>query len=112
MKNNLKIALVHDYFMQYGGAERVFESIYDLFPNADVFCPVVDAEILKKITPPVKKIHTSRFFSHKFVKKYYRMFLLFYPVVIEKFDFSKYDLVISDSSAWVKNIITPPETVH
>ncbi|MCD6579358.1 glycosyltransferase, partial [bacterium] len=42
----------------------------------------------------------------------YRMFLLFYPVVIEKFDFSKYDLVISDSSAWVKNIITPPETVH
>ena len=112
MRNKLKVALVHDYFMQYGGAERVFEAIFELFPNADIFCPVVDHNILKKLNPPVKGINTSRFFSQRFVKKHYRAFLSFYPLVVEKFDFSKYDLVISDSSAWVKNIITPPDTVH
>lgn len=110
--DNLKVALVHDYFMQYGGAERVFEAIFELFPNADVFSPVVDKKILDKLNPPIGNIHTSRFFSYKIIKKYYRMFLPFYPMIVEKFDFSKYDLVISDSSAWVKNIITPPQTIH
>ena len=111
MKSNIKVALVHDYFMQYGGAERVFEAIYELFSDVDVYCPVIDKKIINRIDPKMN-IHTSRIFTHKIVKKYYRAFLPLYPFAVEKYDFSNYDLVISDSSAWVKNIITPPRTIH
>ena len=107
----IKVALVHDYFMQYGGAERVFEVLYEIFPDADVFCPVVNRNIIDSIDSKMN-LHTSRFFNNPIIKKYYRVMLLFYPIEIEKFDLSGYDLVISDSSGWVKNVIIPPGTKH
>ncbi len=97
--------------MQYGGAERVFEAIYGIFPEADIFCPVADKRIVDRIDP-VMKLTVSPFLSSKLNRSQYRALIPMYPAEVEKFDFSGYDLVISDSSAWTKNIITPPGTVH
>jgi len=36
----MKIALVHDYLKEYGGAERVLEALIDAFPEADVYTTV------------------------------------------------------------------------
>ncbi|MCC6705417.1 MAG: glycosyltransferase family 4 protein, partial [Thermomicrobiales bacterium] len=38
----MRIALVHDYLTQYGGAERVLDVLKELYPDAPVFTSVVD----------------------------------------------------------------------
>jgi len=42
----MKIALVHDYLTQRGGAERVFELLCKHYPNADIFTSVYDPKEL------------------------------------------------------------------
>ncbi|MGL5874188.1 MAG: glycosyltransferase, partial [Xenococcaceae cyanobacterium] len=40
----MKVALVHDYLTQKGGAERVFELLCNCFPDADVFTSLYDPQ--------------------------------------------------------------------
>ncbi len=40
--SKLKVALVHDYLRDYGGAERVLEALHDIFPDAPVYVAFVD----------------------------------------------------------------------
>ncbi|MFZ5982522.1 MAG: glycosyltransferase family 4 protein, partial [Patescibacteria group bacterium] len=46
MKNlkDLKIALVHDFLVNYGGAERVLETLSEMFPEAPIFTLLYDKE--------------------------------------------------------------------
>ncbi len=46
VKNNLKIALIHDYLREYGGAERVLEALHELYPSAPVFVSFVDEKAM------------------------------------------------------------------
>ena len=46
------------------------------------------------------------------VTRNHQPFLLMYPWAFESFDFSGYDVVISNSSAFSKGIVTPPGTLH
>jgi glycosyltransferase involved in cell wall biosynthesis len=59
-----------------------------------------------------KVIRTS--FLQKFpgATRNHRIFPPFMPLAIEQFDFSKYDIVLSDSSSYAKGILTRPETLH
>ena len=40
----MKVALVHDYLTQYGGAERVFQLLCSFFPEADIYTSLHDAQ--------------------------------------------------------------------
>ena len=40
----MKIALVHDYLTQRGGAERVFELLCKRYPEADIFTSLYDPQ--------------------------------------------------------------------
>ena len=107
----MKVALVHDYLIQYGGAERVLAELCLLFPNAPIYTLLYD----KKATGGAfshTTIHTS--FLQKFlrVKSHYRFFPFLMPLAIEQFDFSEYDLVISSSASFAKGIITREHTLH
>ena len=42
----MKVALVHDYIKEYGGAERVLEALHEIFPNAPVYTSVYLPEFL------------------------------------------------------------------
>jgi hypothetical protein len=53
----MKIALVHDYLTQKGGAERVFELLCNYFPDADIFTSLYDAE--KTIDLGARLVHTT-----------------------------------------------------
>jgi glycosyltransferase involved in cell wall biosynthesis len=107
----MRIALVHDYLVQYGGAERVLECFTEIFPHAHIYTIVYDKEVMHGVFED-KKIHTSFLQKFPFAKKRHRIFPLFMPAAIEQFDFSKYDVVLSDSSSYAKGIITGPETLH
>jgi glycosyltransferase involved in cell wall biosynthesis len=107
----VKLAIVHDYLNQYGGAERVLEKLHELFPEAPVYTSIYDP-----LTMPDDyrrwDIRTS--FMQRFpgVMRHHQTFLPFYPLAFESFDLSEYDLVISNSSAWCKGVHTPPSTLH
>jgi glycosyltransferase involved in cell wall biosynthesis len=107
----MKIALVHDYLVQYGGAERVLECFCELFPYAPIYTLVYDKKAMHGIFEG-KNIQTSYLQKIPFSKKQHRIFPLLMPSAIEQFDFSKYDIVLSDSASFSKGILTGPETLH
>lgn len=107
----MKVALVHDWLVNYGGAERVLEAFLEIFPDAHIYTLVYDEKNMSSIFKK-EKIHTS--FIHKlpFSSKIYTKLLPLMPYAIEELDFSNFDLVISSSSCCAKGIITPPNVPH
>ncbi len=107
----MKVAIVHDFLMQMGGAEKVVEIFHEMFPDAPVFTSAYDA----KAMPDYYRtwdIRTS-FLQKLIFKKYsHRAALLLYPTAFESFDLSSYDLILSSSSAFAKGVITSPDAVH
>jgi len=107
----MKIALVHDYLVQYGGAERVLECFMEIWPYAPIYTLIYDEEKTHGIFKG-KRIYTSFLQNFPYSHKNHRIFPPLMPPAIEQFDFSKYDLVLSDSSSYAKGAITPPKTLH
>ncbi|MCK5332844.1 glycosyltransferase [Candidatus Parcubacteria bacterium] len=107
----MKIALVHDYLVQYGGAERVLEAFTEIFPKAPIFTMVYDKKLMSGAFEN-KKIKTSFLQKIPFVGSHHRLFPLLMPMAIEQFDFSEFDVVLSDSNSYAKGIITNPNTLH
>jgi glycosyltransferase involved in cell wall biosynthesis len=107
----MKIALVHDYLVQYGGAERVLECFAEIFPEAPIYTLVYNKKLMHGNFSR-KDIRTSFLQKFPMASARHRIFPQFMPVAIEQFDFSDYDLVLSDSSSFAKGIITGPETLH
>lgn len=107
----MRIALVHDYLIQYGGAERVLEAFCELFPHAPIYTIVYD----KKLTRGAfreRKIVTSYLQKVPFTRSRHRFFPLLMPFAVEQFDLSRFDVVFSDSTSFAKGIITKPTTLH
>jgi glycosyltransferase involved in cell wall biosynthesis len=107
----VRVALVHDYLNQYGGAERVLEVLHDLFPSAPIYTSLFDPAVMPREfrswdirTTFLQRLPASR--------RMFRWLLPLYPLAFETFDFTGYDVVLSNSSAWAKGILTPPETLH
>jgi glycosyltransferase involved in cell wall biosynthesis len=108
----MKIALIHDYITSYGGAEKTFKVLTELFPQAEVYTLFYDPQIKKRFFFKTK-IKTS--FLQKFpaiLKKKYQLLLPFLPVAAETLDFREFDVVISSSFSFAKGIITRPQTKH
>lgn len=108
----MKIAIIHDWLTVYAGAEKTLEQILKLFPQADIFTivdflPEKDRGFLKDHT-----ITTSFIQRLPFARTAYRHYLPLMPLAIEQFDLSGYDLIISDSHAVAKGVITGPHQTH
>lgn len=109
----MKVAIVHDDLVQWGGAERVLEAICELFPDAPIYTSLFDKSnrtLNSKFGS--KKVITSFLQKIPGWKSLYKVFLPLYPIAFEQFDFSQYDLVISQTTRFSKSIITKPETLH
>lgn len=104
------VALVCDWMIDIGGAERVFFELMKLFPHADIYTSVC-LEKHKKMFEG-RKVYVSFIQSIPWIYRYHKLCLFLRPYAFESFDFSKYDLVISSSSAESKGIITKPSTLH
>jgi glycosyltransferase involved in cell wall biosynthesis len=107
----MRIALVHDYLVQCGGAEKVLECFCEIFPYAPIYTIVYDKNLMHGMFDN-KNIRTSYLQKIPFAPTRHRIFPPLMPMAIEQFDFSDYDIVLSDSSAYSKGIITNPETLH
>jgi glycosyltransferase involved in cell wall biosynthesis len=107
----MKVALVHDYLNQMGGAERVVLAFHELFPDAPLYTSIYDA---KRVDAEFQKMDIRTSFMQKLplVKKHHQPFLPLYPFAMERLDLRGYDLVLSSSSAFGKGVITRPGTMH
>ncbi len=107
----MKVALVHDWGNQVGGAENVLLALKELFPDAPVYMSMYDPAVMPEVCR-TWEICTSFMDRLPLVKRHHQPFLPLYPLAFEQFDFSEFDLVISNKSGFCHGIITPPETLH
>ena len=107
----MKVALVHDYLNQMGGAERVVMAFHEIFPDAPIYTSIYDPQ---RVDPAFQKMDIRTSFMQKFplVTKHHQPYLPFYPFAMESLDLRGYDLVLSSSSAFAKGVITRPETMN
>jgi len=107
----LKVALVHDYLVEYGGAETVLECFASIFPDAPIYTLVYDPKLIKKIVPG-RIVRSSFLQKIPLARTSHRFFPLVMPMAAESFDLSYYDLVLSDSASYAKGVITAPNSLH
>jgi glycosyltransferase involved in cell wall biosynthesis len=107
----MKVALVHDYLNQMGGAERVVLAFHEMFPDAPIYTSIYDPE---RVDAAFQKIDIRTTFMQKLplVTRHHQPYLPLYPFAMESLDLRGYDLVLSSSSAFGKGVITRPETMH
>lgn len=106
----MKIALIHDYLSQDGGAERVLKAMHELWPAAPIFVLFHDQ---KKITYLNKKNIRQSFLAYlPLGKKLFQWYLPLMPMATERHNLHDYDVVISSTSSFAKGVLTRPETLH
>jgi glycosyltransferase involved in cell wall biosynthesis len=107
----MKVAIVHDYFTQAGGAEKVAEELYRLFPNSSLLTTVAFRDCLPSLLKDVP-VTTSWMQHLPGIERYYRLYFLFYPFAVGDLDLSAYDLVLSSSSGYAKGVRAGRDAVH
>jgi glycosyltransferase involved in cell wall biosynthesis len=106
----MKIALVHDYLTQRGGAERVFEILCRHYPDADIFTSLYDPE--KTIDLGDRAVRTTILQNIPGASKYFRLMAPFYYPAFRALDLRDYDLIISSSTSFAKSVRKRPDAKH
>lgn len=107
-----RVALVHDWLVGMRGGEKVFEVLCELYPQADVYTLAYAPDAVSA-TIRAMRVHTpwlTRTFG--FLRRRYRYLLPMMPSMIEAFDLSGYDLVISTSHCVAKGVRVSQGTPH
>jgi glycosyltransferase involved in cell wall biosynthesis len=106
----MKIALVHDYLTQRGGAERVFELLCQRYPQADIFTSLYDPQ--KTIDLGDRLVQTTVLQGVPGATKYFRLLAPFYYPAFRSLDLQDYDLIISSSTSFAKAVRKRPDAKH
>jgi glycosyltransferase involved in cell wall biosynthesis len=106
-----KIALVHDWLNQMGGAEQVLENLVDLYPGVPIYTSIFWP---KGVSPAYQEwdIHTSWLDKLPGIQRHHQLYFPLYPLGFESLDLDGYDVVLSNKSGFCHGVLTPPETVH
>ncbi len=107
----MRVAITHDWLVNYGGGERVLQQLLILYPQADIYTLVYDRKKMGAYFPN-EKVHVSRLQRLPMATKFYTKMLSLMPAAWEEFDLTGYDLVLSSSSSCAKGVITRPDTPH
>lgn len=108
----MKIAIVHEWLVTYGGSEIFVHDLLNIFPEADVFAVVDFLNEKDRFLINNKKVKTTFIQKLPKAKTKYKSYLPLMPMAIEQLDLSKYDLIISSSHCVAKGIITGPDQIH
>ncbi|TET09967.1 MAG: glycosyltransferase family 4 protein [Candidatus Atribacteria bacterium] len=107
----MKLAIVHDYLNQYGGAERVIETLHELYPDVPIYTSIYTPNTMPASFKEMD-IRTSFMQKLPFLEKFFKYYLLLYPRAIESLNLSSYDVVLSSSSAFAKGVRTEKGALH
>lgn len=108
----MKVALVHDFLLKLGGAERVLAVLGEMFPDAPIYTLLYDEKICGGVFP-CGRVRTSGLQDlPEFMRRRHRLLTGRMPRAVEEFDLAEFDLVISSSAAYSHGIIVPIGTKH
>jgi glycosyltransferase involved in cell wall biosynthesis len=109
--NNIRVAIVHDWLTGMRGGEKCLEVFAELFPDATLFTLVHKRG---SVSPTIEKMDIRTSFLERFpgVEKKYRSYLPLFPLAVESFDLSGYDLVLSSSHCVAKGVKSLPGALH
>lgn len=105
----MKLAIVHDWLTDLGGAEQVLIELHHTFPNAPIYTLFARKEFLQNYLPHARII-TSWVNKLPFASS--KLWAPFLPMAVEGFDFSEYETVLSSSVIFSKGLILRPRTRH
>jgi glycosyltransferase involved in cell wall biosynthesis len=111
MRDALKVAIVHDWLNQIGGAEGVLEALVEMFPGA----PIYTSMYWREGMPAAYRdwdIRTTWLDRLPGIYRHHQPYLLLYPLAFGATEVRGYDLVLSNKSAFCLGVRTPPETKH
>ena len=108
----LRVAVVHDWLTAYAGSEKVLEQILLLFPQAELFTLVDHLPATQRAFLNGRTIHTSFLQRLPLSAQVFRKLLWLFPLAVESFDLSSFDLILSSSHAVAKGVITGPDQLH
>ncbi len=106
----MKIALVHDYLTQKGGAERVFELLCRYFPEADIFTSLYDPK--RTFDFGERLVQTTSLQKIPGASRYFRLLAPFYYPAFRSLDLQDYDLILSSSTSFAKAVRKKPGAKH
>ncbi len=106
----MRVALVHDYLTQNGGAERVFELLCKFFDRADIYSSVYDPQ--NTIDVGERSVNTTFLQKLPGVRKSFRFFAPLYYPAFRQLDLQSYDLIISSTSSFAKAVRKKPGAMH
>lgn len=107
-----RIAVVHDWLVDFAGAESVLAEILNCFPEADLFALVDHMPREARARLGARRARTTFLQSMPGTASRLRYFLPLMPLAIEQLDVTGYDLVISNSHAVAKGVIVSPDALH
>jgi glycosyltransferase involved in cell wall biosynthesis len=107
----MKVAIVHDYLNQAGGAERVVATFHRMYPDAPIFATLFAPDVVGE---PLASADVRVSWMQRLPgwRRHFKAYLPLYPLGVRSFDLDGYDLVISSSSAWAKGVRIPEGAVH
>lgn len=110
-RSPLRVALVHDWLTGMRGGEYVLEAIAELFPGAELFTLLY---VPGRISPELSNLkrHVSPLQRLPGAATRYRSFLPLMPWMIERFDLSGFELIVSSSHCVAKGVRKPRGAVH
>ena len=107
----MKLALVHDYLAQDGGAEAVLRAFQEIWPAAPTYVLFYNKETAHQSFKE-REIKTSFLQKIPLVKTRYQWFLPLMPHATETHELDNFDVILSSTSAFAKGVITQPNSLH
>ncbi len=112
LSTKMKIALVHDFLIKMGGAERVLHEFTKMYSKAPIYTLIYDEKACGA-TFPKERVRTSAMHSlPKFLRKRHKYFFPMMPSMVEQFDLSSFDVVLSSSNSYAHGIVPNLKTKH
>lgn len=98
----MKIALVHDYLIEAGGAERVLKVLAEMYPQAPIYTALAKHGTAKEMLDSRRqKIVESRWAWFLKIGHFYSYFRFLLPWVWQSIDLRGYDIVITSCSGYI-----------
>jgi len=109
----MKKALIHEWFTSYAGSEKCVESFTNIWDDFEVYS-LIDflSDEDRKTILKGKKVNTSFVQNLPKSKTKYRNYLPLFPLAVEQFDLSEYDVILSSSHAVAKGVLTHSNQLH
>lgn len=108
----LRIAIVHEWFVNHAGSEKVVEQMLKVFPQADVFALVDFLPENRRQYLGGKSVSTSFIQKIPFARKHFRNYFFLFPMAVESHDLRKYDIILSSSHMVSKGLICNQNQLH